>query len=45
MNETRKKIIIQEIKYWKKSKLLPEKYCDFLLTLYSGGEENITPVK
>ena len=44
MNETRKKIIIQEIKYWKKSKLLPEKYCDFLLTLYSGGEENIIPV-
>lgn len=45
MNETRKKIIIQEIKYWKHSKLLPEKYCDFLLTLYSGGEENITSVK
>ena len=45
MNETRKKVIIQEIKYWKQSKLLPEKYCDFLLTLYSGGEENITPVK
>lgn len=45
MNETRKKIIIQEIKYWKQSKLLPEKYCDFLLTLYSGGEENITPIK
>lgn len=45
MNETRKKIIIQEIKYWKESKLLPERYCDFLLTLYSGGEETITPVK
>lgn len=45
MNETRKKIIIQEIKYWKESKLLPEQYCNFLLTLYSGGEETITPVK
>lgn len=45
MNETRKKIIIQEIKYWKQNKMLPEKYCDFLLTLYSGGEENITPTK
>jgi hypothetical protein len=45
MNEIRKKIIMQEIKYWKQSKLLPEQYCDFLLTLYSGGEERIEPVK
>ena len=45
MNETRKKIILHEIKYWKQSKLLPEQYCDFLLTLYSGGEEAITPLK
>ncbi len=35
----RKKIIIQEIKYWKKSRLLPEQYCNFLLSLYSEGEE------
>ena len=42
MNETRKKIIIHEIKYWKQTKLLPEKYCDYLLTLYSGGEEDIS---
>lgn len=45
MNETRKKIIIQEIKYWKHTKLLPEQYCDYLLTLYSGGEEAITAQK
>ncbi len=45
MNETRKKIIIQEIKYWKENKLLPEQYCDFLLTLYSGGEERIESMK
>lgn len=37
----RKKIIISEIKYWKKSKLLPEQYCDFLLALYSHGEEEV----
>ena len=43
MNETRKKIIIHEIKYWKQTNLLPEKYCDYLLTLYSGGEEEIAP--
>lgn len=35
----RKKIIIDEIKHWKKSRLLPDHYCNFLLTLYSEGEE------
>lgn len=35
----RKKIIVDEIKYWKKSRLLPEQYCNFLLTLYTGGVE------
>ncbi|OIJ16133.1 hypothetical protein BKP35_03920 [Anaerobacillus arseniciselenatis] len=35
----RKKIIINEIKYWKKNRLLPEQYCNFLLTLYTEGEE------
>lgn len=34
----KKDIIIKEIKYWKSHKLLPEQYCDFLLTLYSQGE-------
>lgn len=32
----RKQVIIKEIEYWKKSRLLPEHYCNFLLTLYSG---------
>lgn len=35
----RKKIIIDEIKYWKKSRLLPEQYCNFLLSLYTEGQE------
>ncbi|MCT8139695.1 hypothetical protein H1D32_19455 [Anaerobacillus sp. CMMVII] len=35
----RKKIIIDEIKHWKKTRLLPEQYCNFLLTLYTEGEE------
>lgn len=35
----RKKIIVDEIKYWKKSHLLPERYCNFLITLYTGGME------
>lgn len=40
MNAQRKKIIMTEINYWKSNKLLPEHYCDFLITLYAQGEEN-----
>lgn len=39
MNPQRKRIIISEIKYWKQNKLLPEHYCDFLITLYAQGED------
>lgn len=39
MNAQRKKIIMTEINYWKSNKLLPEHYCDFLITLYTQGEE------
>lgn len=46
MDNERKHIIISEIKYWKQSKLLPDRYCDFLIALYSRGEEmNIEDVK
>lgn len=38
MNHDRKKIIVNEIIYWKNNKLLPEAYCNFLLTLYTEGE-------
>jgi hypothetical protein len=38
----RKKIIVDEIKHWKKSRLLPEQYCNFLLTLYTEGQETGT---
>ncbi|WP_067727389.1 hypothetical protein [Oceanobacillus damuensis] len=31
-------VIINEIKYWKEHRLLPETYCDFLLALYTKGE-------
>lgn len=33
-------MIISEIKYWKKSNLLPAHYCDFLITLYAQGDED-----
>ncbi len=39
MNEQRKRIIISEIKYWRNNKLLPEHFCDFLITLYAQGED------
>lgn len=39
MPNTRKKIVLNEILFWKQNKLLPEQYCDFLMTLYSEGDE------
>lgn len=45
MNETRKKIIINEIQYWKKTRILPEQYCDYLIALYSEGESMEESVK
>jgi hypothetical protein len=38
MDQDRRAIIIKEIQYWKRSKLLPEHYCDFLLNLYNSGQ-------
>lgn len=39
MDEARKSIVLKEIKYWKEHRLLPEQYCDFLITLYTEGSE------
>lgn len=39
MNSQKRMVILNEISFWKKNKLLPEHYCDFLTTLYSEGEE------
>lgn len=38
MADERKRIIIEEINYWKNHKLLSEKQCDFLLALYTQGQ-------
>ncbi|MGM8214136.1 hypothetical protein ACLIA0_01050 [Bacillaceae bacterium W0354] len=38
MDNERKKIILNEIKHWKQSNLLPTQYCDFLIALYTEGE-------
>jgi len=40
MDKEKKEIIIKEIRYWKDSKLLPDTYCDFLLALYTEGNNN-----
>ncbi|WP_042345863.1 hypothetical protein [Bacillus massiliigorillae] len=39
MDEMRKKVIIKEIHYWKETRILPEQYCNYLLALYSEGDE------
>lgn len=39
MSNQRKQIILNEIAFWKQSKMLPEHYCDFLTTLYAEGEQ------
>ncbi|ASS76071.1 hypothetical protein CIG75_14645 [Tumebacillus algifaecis] len=38
MNQDQKKLMIQEIKKWKESRLIPTEYCDFLLNLYAEGD-------
>lgn len=39
MSNQRKQIILNEITFWKKNKLLPEHYCNFLMTLYTEGNQ------
>ncbi|WP_273129870.1 hypothetical protein [Bacillus weihaiensis] len=40
MDSEKKKIIVSEINYWKNNKLLPDTYCDFLLALYTEGNQD-----
>lgn len=40
METEKRKIIVQEIDYWRYNRLLPEQYCDFLQNLYQEGEGN-----
>lgn len=39
MNNSRKQIIVNELLYGKKSRLLPDQYCDYLLALYTEGNQ------
>ena len=40
VQEEKKETILKEIAFWKTNKLLPEHYCDFLTTLYTGGDDD-----
>lgn len=40
MDDQRKKIIINEIIYWKENRMLPEHYCNYLLSLYTEGNRS-----
>lgn len=37
--DEKKKIIVREIEHWRRSKLLPEHYCDFLLNIYDVEQD------
>ena len=37
MTKQRKQIVVNEIAFWKQHKMLPDHYCDFLTSLYTGG--------
>ncbi len=39
MNLEKREIILREIQYWRRSKVLPEQYCDFLTNLYNDETE------
>jgi hypothetical protein len=43
MQDDRIPTIINEIHFWRENNLLPEVYCDFLLALYTKGEEEKSP--
>jgi len=40
--DERNQIIVNEIKKWQENKLLPETYCQFLLSLYMEGNQKTT---
>jgi hypothetical protein len=40
--DEKKKLIIREIEHWRRSRLLPEQYCDFLLNIYVDAEHPAT---
>ncbi|GIN70959.1 hypothetical protein J14TS2_14340 [Bacillus sp. J14TS2] len=45
MKDDKKTVLLHEINFWKEHKILPEHYCDYLIALYTQGDENQQPKK
>ncbi|MBS4194709.1 hypothetical protein [Lederbergia citri] len=41
MDDKRKNIILKEISFWKQNNMLPEHYCNYLMALYTEGQEEL----
>ncbi|MCJ7841857.1 hypothetical protein MUB24_13295 [Lederbergia sp. NSJ-179] len=39
MKDEKKNILLNEFYFWKEHKMLPEHYCDYLIALYTEGDE------
>ncbi len=39
--EKRIDIVVKEIEFWKRNNMLPEQYCNYLLLLYTEGENSV----
>ncbi|XXM73710.1 hypothetical protein ACQ0QQ_07410 [Lysinibacillus sphaericus] len=37
----REAVIVNEIKFWKQNNMLPDQYCDYLLALYTNGNQPV----
>ncbi|GIN55804.1 hypothetical protein J8TS2_01230 [Lederbergia ruris] len=45
MKDDKKTVLLNEIHFWKENKILPEHYCDYLIALYTQGDESQQPKK
>ncbi|KRG14971.1 hypothetical protein ACA29_05505 [Lederbergia galactosidilytica] len=43
MKDEKKTVLLNEINFWKENKILPEHYCDYLIALYTQGDETQQP--
>lgn len=43
MKDDKKTVLLHEIHFWKENKILPEHYCNYLIALYTQGDETQRP--
>lgn len=41
MDDKRKQLILKEIYFWKENNMLPEQYCNYLINLYTEGDDTL----